>query len=277
FFKPSSYSYGGPAFFNGEKYRKLDTEDLREASLSETARGGWGAMLQHYFLSAVIAPQDQDNRFYAASVGRDTYRVGFVQPAITVAPGAEGVFENRLFIGPKLQDQLAEAAPKLELAVDYGMLTIIAEPLFWLLDKIHTLVGNWGWAIILLTVLIKLVFYKLSETSGKSMAKMRRMQPKMQALKERYGDDREKLNRAMMELYQKEKINPFAGCLPILIQMPVFIALYWVLLESVELRQAEWILWVNDLSSPDRFYILPVLMGLAMWAQQKLNPQPTDP
>src|SRR5690606_25499136 len=170
-----------------------------------------------------------------------------------------------------------EAAPKLELAVDYGMLTIIAEPLFWLLDKIHTLVGNWGWAIILLTVLIKLVFYKLSETSGKSMAKMRRMQPKMQALKERYGDDREKLNRAMMELYQKEKINPFAGCLPILIQMPVFIALYWVLLESVELRQAEWILWVNDLSSPDRFYILPVLMGLAMWAQQKLNPQPTDP
>lgn len=277
FFKPSSYSYTGPAFFNGEKYRKLDTEDLREASLWETARGGWGAMLQHYFLGAVIAPQDQDNRFYAASVGRDTYRVGFVQPAITVAPGAEGVFENRLFIGPKLQDQLAEAAPKLELAVDYGMLTIIAEPLFWLLDKIHTLVGNWGWAIILLTVLIKLVFYKLSETSGKSMAKMRRMQPKMQALKERYGDDREKLNRAMMELYQKEKINPFAGCLPILIQMPVFIALYWVLLESVELRQAEWILWVNDLSSPDRFYILPVLMGLAMWAQQKLNPQPTDP
>lgn len=277
FFDPSSYSYTGPAFYNGDKYRKLDLEDIAEASLAETAQGGWAAMLQHYFLAAVIPPQDATNRYYAAAVANRTYRVGYVQPAISVAPEQEGEFENRLFIGPKLQDQLSEAAPRLELAVDYGILSIIGEPLFWLLDKIHYVVGNWGWAIIVLTLLIKVAFYKLQETSGKSMAKMRRMQPRLQALKERYGDDREKLNKAMMELYQKEKINPFAGCLPILIQMPVFIALYWVLLESVELRQADWMLWINDLSSPDPYYVLPVLMGVAMWGQQKLNPQPTDP
>ena len=277
FFDPSSYSYTGPAFYNGEKYEKLDLADITEASLAETAPGGWAAMLQHYFLAAVIPPQDLQNRFYAADVGTQTYRVGYVQPAKLVPTGSEAVFENRLFIGPKLQDRLVDVAPKLELAVDYGMLTIIAEPLFWVLDKIHSVVGNWGWAIILLTLLIKVAFYKLQETSGKSMARMRKMQPKLAALKERYGDDREKLNKAMMELYQKEKINPFAGCLPILIQMPVFIALYWVLLESVELRQADWMLWINDLSSPDPYYVLPLLMGAAMWGQQKLNPQPTDP
>ncbi|MBW3568125.1 MAG: membrane protein insertase YidC, partial [Proteobacteria bacterium] len=276
FFNPSSYSYTGPAFYNGETYEKLDLSDITETALAETAPGGWAAMLQHYFLAAVIPPQDLQNRFYAAAVGPETYRVGYVQPAQLVPDGGETVFSNRLFIGPKLQERLVDVAPKLELAVDYGMLTIIAEPLFWVLDKIHTVVGNWGWAIILLTLLIKVVFYKLQETSGKSMARMRKMQPKLAALKERYADDREKLNKAMMELYQKEKINPFAGCLPILIQMPVFIALYWVLLESVELRQADWILWINDLSSPDPFYVLPVMMGLAMWGQQKLNPQPAD-
>jgi len=277
FFNPSSYSYTGPAFYNGQKYEKLDLEDITEASLAETAPGGWAAMLQHYFLAAVIPPQDLQNRFYAAAVGPQTYRVGYVQPAKLVPAGGEAVFNNRLFIGPKLQDRLVDVAPKLELAVDYGLLTVIAEPLFWVLDKIHSIVGNWGWAIILLTLLIKVAFYKLQETSGKSMARMRKMQPKLAALKERYADDREKLNKAMMELYQKEKINPFAGCLPILIQMPVFIALYWVLLESVELRQADWMLWINDLSSPDPYYVLPVLMGLAMWGQQKLNPQPADP
>ncbi len=277
FFQPSSYSYNGPAFYNGEKYRKLDLDDITETALAESAQGGWAAMLQHYFLAAVIPPQDVQNRFYAAAVGSNTYRVGYVQPSQVVRAGEEGVFSNRLFIGPKLQDHLAEVAPKLELAVDYGMLTIIAEPLFWVLEKIHSLIGNWGWSIILLTLLIKVAFYKLQETSGKSMARMRRMQPRLAALKERYGEDREKLNKAMMELYQKEKINPFAGCLPILIQMPVFIALYWVLLESVELRQADWMLWINDLSSPDRFYVLPVLMGIAMWGQQRLNPQPADP
>ena len=187
------------------------------------------------------------------------------------------MFENRLFIGPKLQDQLAEAAPKLELAVDYGMLSFIAKPLFWLLDKIHDFIGNWGWSIVILTLLIKLVFFKLSETSYRSMARMRKMQPKMQQLKERFGDDRQKLNQALMELYKKEKINPLGGCLPILIQIPVFIALYWMLLESVELRHADFMLWINDLSSPDPFYVLPILMGLSMLLQQRLNPAPMDP
>jgi YidC/Oxa1 family membrane protein insertase len=187
------------------------------------------------------------------------------------------VFEDTLFVGPKLQDQLREAAPGLVLSVDYGFLTIIAQPLFWVLDKLHGLTGNWGWAIILLTVLIKLVFYKLSETSGKSMAKMRNLQPRIKQLQERYGEDRQALSQAMMQLYKREKVNPAAGCLPILVQMPVFLALYWVLLESVEMRQAPFALWINDLSSRDPYFILPLLMGITMFAQQKLNPAPPDP
>ncbi|MDX1455333.1 MAG: membrane protein insertase YidC [Gammaproteobacteria bacterium] len=275
-FDPSSFAYNGPVIYD-EEYEKLDLEDISEQRVSRDAEGGWVAMLQHYFAAAVIPPQGTVNRLYAAEVGRSTYRIGFVQPEQGIPSGSSRTFGSELFLGPKLQDQLATAAPKLELAVDYGMLTIIAEPLFWLLDNIHGLIGNWGWAIILLVLLIKAVFYKLSEASGKSMAKMRQVQPRIQALKERYGDDREKMNRAMMELYQKEKINPAAGCLPMLIQFPVFIALYWVLLESVELRQADFMLWLNDLSTPDPFYVLPVLMGLAVWGQQKMNPTPPDP
>jgi YidC/Oxa1 family membrane protein insertase len=187
------------------------------------------------------------------------------------------VFSDQLFIGPKLQDQLKATAPKLRLTVDYGWLTIIAQPLFWVLSKIYSLVGNWGWSIILMTILIKLMFYKLSETSGKSMAKMRKLQPRMKALQERYADDRQKLSQAMMELYKKEKVNPAAGCLPILVQMPVFLALYWVLLESVEMRQAPFMLWITDLSVRDPFFILPLLMGITMFIQQKLNPAPPDP
>jgi YidC/Oxa1 family membrane protein insertase len=180
-------------------------------------------------------------------------------------------------VGPKLQDQLREIAPGLDLTVDYGWLTVLAQPIFWLLSWIHALLGNWGWSIIVLTILIKLAFYKLSETSYKSMANMRRMTPRMQALKDRYGDDKERLNQAMMELYKKEKINPLGGCLPILIQIPVFIALYWVLLEAVELRQAPFIFWLEDLSIKDPYFILPLIMGVSMWIQQKLNPAPPDP
>ena len=172
---------------------------------------------------------------------------------------------------------LEKVAPGLELTVDYGILTIIAKPLFWLLEKIHGFIGNWGWSIVLLTLLIKLVFYKLSETSYKSMAHMRKVQPRMKAMKERYGDDRQKLNQAMMDLYKKEKINPLGGCLPILVQIPVFIALYWMLLESVELRQAPWILWITDLSAKDPYFVLPILMGITMLVQQRLNPTPPDP
>ena len=187
------------------------------------------------------------------------------------------MFSTRLFLGPKLQDEMREVVTGLELTVDYGVLTVLAQPLFWLLKTIHKFIGNWGWSIVLVTLLIKLAFYKLSETSYKSMANMRKLAPRLQSLKERYGDDRQKLNQAMMEMYKKEKINPLGGCLPILVQIPVFIALYWMLLESVELRQAPFMLWIQDMSSPDPFYILPLLMGATMLIQQKLNPAPMDP
>jgi YidC/Oxa1 family membrane protein insertase len=205
------------------------------------------------------------------------YVLGLVGPTVKIAPGASQTFASRIYVGPKLQDHLAEVAPGLELTVDYGTLTIIAKPIFWLLEKIHALVNNWGWAIILLTLIIKLVFYKLSETSYRSMAQMRKLAPRLQALKERYGDDRQKLNQAMMDMYRTEKINPLGGCLPILIQIPVFIALYWVLLESVEMRQAPFILWLTDLSAKDPYYVLPLIMGVTMFIQQKLNPAPMDP
>jgi YidC/Oxa1 family membrane protein insertase len=196
---------------------------------------------------------------------------------LTVAPGDSGTFNAEIFVGPKLQERLAKIAPGLELVVDYGILTALAKPLFWLLHFIYGIVGNWGWAIVIVTVLIKLVFYKLSETSYKSMAKMRAVQPRMLALKERYSNDKQRMNQALMELYKKEKINPLGGCLPILVQIPVFIALYWMLLESVELRQAHFIFWIDDLSSRDPYFVLPILMGITMFVQQRLNPAPLDP
>jgi YidC/Oxa1 family membrane protein insertase len=198
-------------------------------------------------------------------------------PPIKVAPGQTFVFTDKLFVGPKLQNHLAAIAPGLDLTVDYGWLTVIAQPIFWLLDQLHYLFGNWGWAIIFLTVLIKVAFYKLSESSYKSMADMRKLTPKLQEVKDRYGDDTERLNQAMMDLYRKEKINPLGGCLPIVVQIPVFIALYWVLLESVEMRQAPFALWINNLSAPDPYFILPLIMGISMFVQQQLNPAPMDP
>jgi YidC/Oxa1 family membrane protein insertase len=271
-----SYSYRGPILYDGDKYEKLDLDDLAEQPLRMTATGGWVASIQHHFLVAAIPVAAQAASFTAAVKG-DVYTLSAVGELKDVPPGGSAVFEDTLFVGPKLQDQLREAAPGLELSVDYGFLTIIAQPLFWVLDKLHGLTGNWGWAIILLTVLIKLVFYKLSETSGKSMAKMRNLQPRIKQLQERYGEDRQALSQAMMQLYKREKVNPAAGCLPILVQMPVFLALYWVLLESVEMRQAPFALWINDLSSRDPYFILPILMGITMFAQQKLNPAPPDP
>jgi len=196
---------------------------------------------------------------------------------VTIGAGEKGKLGARLYVGPKDQAHLEEVAEGLALTIDYGWLTPLSAPTFWVLDKIHQYVGNWGWAIIIVTVLIKLIFYPLSAASYKSMAHMKKMQPRIQTLKERFGDDRDKLNQAMMELYKKEKINPLGGCLPILIQIPVFIALYWVLLESVELRQAPFALWIKDLSSPDPFFVLPMVMGASMVAQQLLNPAPVDP
>ena len=192
-------------------------------------------------------------------------------------PGGSAAFESQLYIGPKLQGELKTVAPGLELTVDYGRLTLLAQPMFWLLSTMYSFVGNWGLAIILVTLLIKLVFYKLSETSGRSMAGMRKLQPRMKELQERHKDDRQAMSTALMELYKKEKINPAAGCLPMLVQIPFFMAFYWVLLESVEMRQAPFMLWITDLSSRDPYFVLPLLMGVAMWFQQKLNPPPPDP
>jgi YidC/Oxa1 family membrane protein insertase len=270
-----SYSFRGPVVFNGEKYEKLNVGDLARARLEFTTEGGWVASIQHHFLAAAI-PAGRA-QFTAAASQDGVYTLTAVGMRTVVAPGASEVFSDQLFVGPKLQDQLEATAPRLRLTVDYGWLTIISQPLFWVLSKIHGFVGNWGWSIILMTILIKLVFYKLSETSGKSMAKMRKLQPRMKALQERYADDRQKLSQAMMELYKKEKVNPAAGCLPILVQMPVFLALYWVLLESVEMRQAPFMLWITDLSVRDPLFILPLLMGITMFIQQKLNPAPPDP
>ncbi len=272
------YTYTGGAIYGPEdKYEKIDFDELAEGQLSRDVRGGWIAMIQHYFLSAWVPVAEQTQHLYSKGLSGGRYLIGMYSPSVTVPPKGSHVFSASIFSGPKLQDALAEVAPGLELAVDYGWLTVISQPLFWLLEFLHGLLGNWGWAIIFLTILIKLAFYKLSEASYKSMANMRRMTPRLQALKDRYGSDKQRLNQAMMEMYKKEKINPLGGCLPVVVQIPVFIALYWVLLESVEMRQAPFILWMNNLSDPDPYYILPLIMGVSMFIQQKLNPAPVDP
>ena len=276
-FDVDSYSFHGPIVYDGERSEKLDRDDLlSEGAFNMTTEGGWAAMIEHHFLSAFV-PADTGARRYRVAVDGDVATASAIGPAQTIAPGEGRTFETTLFVGPKLQAQLEAVTPTLVLTVDYGWLTIISEPLFWLLSKIYGVVGNWGVAIIVVTILIKLVFYKLTETSGRSMAKMREIQPRMKALQERYKDDRQQLSQAMMELYKREKVNPAAGCLPILVQMPFFLAFYWVLLESVEMRQAPFALWITDLSSRDPYFILPLIMGAAMFFQQKLNPAPADP
>jgi membrane protein insertase, YidC/Oxa1 family, N-terminal domain len=272
------YTYTGGVIHGQElKYEKVDFDDMDQAALNRTLTGGWAAMIQHYFVGAWIPPQQASQDYYSRALGNNRYLLGMIGEGLQVAPGASGAYQARLYMGPKLQDEMSAIADGLALTVDYGKLTIIADPIFWLMKKINKLVDNWGWSIVILTLLIKLAFYKLSATSYKSMAHMRKMTPRMQALKERFGDDRQKLNEAMMKLYKEEKINPLGGCLPILVQIPVFIALYWVLLESVELRQAPWILWINDLSTMDPYYVLPILMGASMLIQHRLNPTPMDP
>jgi len=272
------YTYTGGVYYSPEdKYQKLPFDEMRGEPLRREVTNGWVAMIQHYFMAAWIPPEGSPETFFTGVREGGRYLIGSYTPSVTIAPGTKYAFDHRLFVGPKLQDKLASVAPGLELAVDYGWLTILAQPIFWLLEKIHALVGNWGWAIIILTILIKAAFFKLSETSYKSMANMRKLTPRLQALKDRYGDDKQRLNQAMMELYKQEKINPLGGCLPIVIQIPVFIALYWVLLESVELRQAPFALWIDNLSAPDPYFVLPLIMGVSMYVQQKLNPAPPDP
>ena len=272
------YTYtGGVISSENNKYQKVSFDDMDKGEINQEIKGGWAAMIQHYFLAAWIPPQDQVEQFYSKALGGGRYVLGMVTPVTSVAPGASTTFASKLYVGPKLQDKLAAVAPHLELTVDYGALTFIAKPLFWVLEWLHSWLHNWGWSIVILTLLIKLAFYKLSEASYRSMARMRKFAPKLQQLKERYGDDRQRMSQAMMEIYKKEKINPLGGCLPMLVQIPVFIALYWVLLESVELRQAPFILWLHDLSTKDPYYVLPLIMGATMFFQQKLNPPPPDP
>lgn len=272
------YTYtGGVIYSTEEKYEKIEFDDMAQENLSRNITGGWAAMIQHYFLGAWIPNKDEANNYYSKSPGDGRYILGMIGAPLSVAAGQSENLNVQLYIGPKVQGDLEQIAEGLELTVDYGVLTILAKPLFWLLNVIHGFVGNWGWAIIFLTVLIKAVFYKLSETSYKSMAQMRKLQPKLKQLKENYGDDKQKLNEAMMRMYREEKINPLGGCLPILVQIPVFIALYWMLLESVEIRQQPFMLWITDLTAKDPYFILPVLMGATMLIQHKLNPTPLDP
>lgn len=273
-------TFTGGAYYDGT-YNKISYDEISKKKPKLNVQGGWVAMMEHYFVSSWYFSEKENNLFYTKEVNaegdRKDYIMGARSEALIIQPNENAIFESSLYVGPKLQKELEQISEGLELTIDYGVLTFIAKPLFWLLDKINLMVGNWGWAIILLTILIKLAFYKLSETSYRSMAKMKQFSPKIQSIRERYGSDRQKMNQAMMDMYKQEKINPLGGCWPILIQIPVFIALYWVLLESVELRQAEFIFWLNDLSTKDPYYVLPLIMGASMYFQQKLNPAPPDP
>jgi YidC/Oxa1 family membrane protein insertase len=276
YFNVDSYSFTGPAYWDGTKYKKLKVTKKEDAAFKAEFKDGWIASLQHHFVAA-IAPNREELNTYTLRVRGNEYLFTDVGPTQTIAPGASATIKQTLFVGPKLQRQLEPIHPELNRAADFGMLTFLARPLFWLLDKAHRIFGNWGLAIIAVTFLLKLVLYPLSETSGRSMAKMKLIAPRMKTLQETYKDDRQKLGQAMMELYKKEKVNPAAGCLPMLIQLPVFMAFYWVLLESVEMRQAPFFGWIQDLSSRDPWFILPIIMAGAMFLQYKLQPTPADP
>ena len=277
-FNVDSYSFDGPIVYDGEKSEKLKRDNLIDDGKFElNAQQGWFGSVQHHFLRAVVPTPGVDYKYDVVVKGDVATSSAIRRSLVSIAPGASDTFVTTVFIGPKLQDQLEQIDESLKLTVDYGWLTIISQPLFWVLSFVHGFVGNWGVAIILVTFLIKLAFYKLTESSGRSMAKMRNLQPRMKALQDRYKDDKPALSQAMMDLYKREKVNPAAGCLPILIQMPFFLAFYWVLLESVEMRQAPFALWITDLSTRDPYFILPLIMGVAMFTQQKLNPAPADP
>ena len=268
-------TFTGPAVYTeAEKYQKVEFADIQKgkAKFAQKADNGWLGLVQHYFVSAWLPAKGAAREFYMRKVGDDLYSAGVILPV-----AADGVSRVGLYAGPQEQDKLEKIAPGLELVVDYGWLTVIAAPLFWVLGAIHKLVGNWGWAIIGLTVLLKLAFFPLSAASYKSMAKMRVLTPKLMKLKETYGDDKQRLNQEMMALYKREKVNPLGGCLPVLVQIPVFIALYWVLLGTVEMRNAPWLGWITDLSVKDPYYVLPLVMGATMFIQTKLNPTPPDP
>lgn len=271
-------TYFGAAISSPEKpFEKITFKEMKEKNLDKKINGGWVAMIQHYFVSAWIPPTGSSSSYYSRVLPNGMYTVGFLGPNLTAAPGEKVSTEAKLYTGPALAEPMSKAAPNLNLTIDYGWFWFISIGIFWMMQKIYDLVGNWGWSIVLVTIVIKILFYRLSAKSYRSMAAMKRLQPRMESLKERYRDDKQKLTQATMDLYRTEKVNPMSGCLPILIQIPVFIALYWVLVESVQLRQAPWILWIHDLTQHDPYYILPLLMGASMFVQQRLNPPPPDP
>jgi YidC/Oxa1 family membrane protein insertase len=268
---------GGAYYTEAEKFKKISFGDMVDTPLSKTSKDGWVGIIQHYFASAWIPSKDVQREFYTKQLNDKLYAIGLLSPGPIIGAGSNAEIKASLFAGPQTEKDLLAAAPGLEYAVDYGWLTVIAKPLFWVLSKLNALVHNWGLAIILLTLLIKAAFYPLSAKSYKSMAQMRELAPRLQSMKEKFGDDKQKMQQAMMDLYRTEKINPMSGCLPILVQVPVFIALYWMILGSVELRHAPFFGWIQDLSAIDPYYVLPLLMGATMIIQTSLNPAPTDP
>lgn len=268
---------GGTYYTEATKFKKLAFKDMAKEPLKVTSNDGWVGLLQHYFVSAWIPKDGLAREFYTEKLNEHMYRIGSKSTLSTIAPGASLTVPARLFSGPQTKRDLVETAPGLEYTVDYGWLKMVASPLFWVLSLIHSLVHNWGVAIILLTLLIKAAFYPLSAKSYRSMAQMRELAPRLESMKQKFGDDKQKMQQAMMELYKTEKINPMSGCLPIVIQIPVFISLYWMLLGSIELRHAPFFGWIQDLSAVDPYYILPIIMGISMIIQTKLNPKPTDP
>ena len=273
-------TFTGPAVYTEQKkFQKVTFSEIDKLKLDypKEAADGWLAMVQHYFVSAWLPEGAVKREFFTKKITDKLYSAGVIVPLSGNATGANASASMRLYAGPQEQEKLRVLAPGLDLVVDYGWLTVLAYPMFVVLSWIHNLVGNWGWTIIIFTILIKMLFFPLNQKAGKSMAQMKLLAPKIEAMKARFGDDKLKMNQAMMELYRTEKINPLGGCLPILVQMPFFIALYWVLLGAVELRNAPWVGWIADLSTPDPFYVLPVIMGASMFVQTKLNPAPADP
>ena len=273
-------TFNGPAIYTAtEKFRKVSFEDIEKAKNPAPVRtsDGWIAMVQHYFVTAFLPTSKGSHELFTRKIDNNLYAVGSIMSMGSIAPGASTSISGKMFAGPQESAALERFATDFDLVKDYGWLTIIAKPIFWLMEQIHKILGNWGWTIIVLTILIKLAFFPLSAASYRSMAKMKLVTPKMTAIRERHKNDPQKMNAAMMELYKTEKINPLGGCLPVVVQIPVFIALYWVLLASVEMRHAPWLGWIQDLAAPDPWYILPVVMAASMFVQTKLNPTPPDP
>ncbi|MCD6039265.1 MAG: yidC [Gammaproteobacteria bacterium] len=271
-------TYFGAAISSPEKrFQKIPFTEMRTKNLDKIITGGWAAMIQHYFVSAWIPDNTMPLQYFSHVTDDGLYTIGMISPKISVQPGETITSKSKFYSGPAIASNLDKVAPSLKLTIDYGWFWFISGIIFWMMQHIYNVIGNWGWSIVLVTIIIKLMFYHLSAKSYRSMSGMKKLQPKIALLKERFGEDKQKLTQATLELYKKEKVNPMSGCLPILIQIPVFIGLYWVLIESVQLRQAPFIFWIHDLSIKDPFYVLPVLMGLSMFLQQRLNPPPPDP